>query len=270
LRVEIRTVNGRGYSCKLRLPPAASGYEAALDELLRAQIGRGSVTLVIERVAVAQALPETEALRGIADGLVAFARSAGLPAPTLADVLHVAAATGRAEAITSRPLPPRCLALVQQALADLAAHRRTDGQATAAAVLECLADLEAKAAIARLRAPLLVDEHRERLRQRVDEFVARHVAVPPPAGELVREVALFADRVDVAEELQRLGAHIVEVKATLARGGEVGRRLEFLLQELLRESNTLGSKSPDVTMAHAVVAMKTCIDRMKEQAANLE
>ncbi len=104
----------------------------------------------------------------------------------------------------------------------------------------------------------------------MQEFVARHVPAAPPAPELVREVAAFADRVDVAEELQRLSAHIAEVRAVLARGGEVGRRLEFLLQELLRETNTLGSKSPDTTIAHAVVAMKTCVERMKEQAANLE
>jgi uncharacterized protein (TIGR00255 family) len=86
----------------------------------------------------------------------------------------------------------------------------------------------------------------------------------------VREVALFADRVDVAEELHRAQAHVAEVEALLARGGELGKRLEFLLQELLRETNTLGAKSPDTAIAHAVVAMKTSIERMKEQAANLE
>jgi uncharacterized protein (TIGR00255 family) len=83
-------------------------------------------------------------------------------------------------------------------------------------------------------------------------------------------VALFADRVDVAEELQRLDAHLGELRAILAAGGDVGRRFEFLLQELLRETNTLGSKSPDTTIAHTVVAMKSAIDRMKEQAANLQ
>ena len=88
--------------------------------------------------------------------------------------------------------------------------------------------------------------------------------------DLVREVAVFADRVDVAEELQRLRSHQQEVRKALQGGGEVGRRLEFLLQELLRETNTLGSKSPDTETAHAVVAMKGCIATMKEQLANLE
>ena len=110
-----------------------------------------------------------------------------------------------------------------------------------------------------------------------------------PAVDLVREVAIHADRVDVAEEFQRLRAHLAEFRAILdggdggsgaAGGGSggaaakpgapVGRRLEFLLQELLRETNTLGSKSPDTELSHTVVGMKSSIDRLKEQVANLE
>ena len=104
----------------------------------------------------------------------------------------------------------------------------------------------------------------------MQEFVAANVPAPPPAVDLVREVALFSDKVDVAEELQRLRAHQQEVRNALQQGGEVGRRLDFLLQELLREANTLGSKSPDTETAHVVVAMKGCIATMKEQVANLE
>ena len=81
---------------------------------------------------------------------------------------------------------------------------------------------------------------------------------------------MFSERVDVEEELQRLGAHLRELRTVLNKGGAMGRKLEFLLQEALRETNTLGSKSPDVAMAHCVVAMKGAIDRLKEQAANLE
>jgi uncharacterized protein (TIGR00255 family) len=104
----------------------------------------------------------------------------------------------------------------------------------------------------------------------VQEFVAANVPTPPPAVDLVREVAVYADRVDVAEEFQRLRTHTDALNKLLTEGGEVGRRLEFLLQELLRETNTLGSKSPDTEVAHAVVAMKSCISVIKEQVANLE
>ncbi len=270
VRIEVRTVNGRGFSTKLRVPPTCSGFEAAIEEAVKAQVQRGSVMVVIERAQVATPLPDREVLRAVAVGLRAMASDLQLSAPSLDSVLQVALSAGRGDAMTSRPLPPQLRALLERALAELAVHRATDGRGTAEAILAQLGELAAGAHLAAARAPQLVAEYRDRLLQRVREFIAAHVPTPPPAADLVREVALFADRVDVAEELQRLEAHISEVRAVLARGGEVGRRLEFLLQELLRETNTLGSKSPDTTIAHAVVAMKTSIDRMKEQAANLQ
>lgn len=270
VRLELRTVNGRGFSAKLRLPPNAGGYELAIEELVRANIARGSVLVVIERAQATAALPDAEQVKALAASMRQLADDLRLPAPSLAEVLQQLAASGRADASTSRPLPPQLRSLFERALADLAAHRRNDGRGTAAAIGEQLDQFAGLVAQAAARAPMLAEEYRARLLQRVQEFVARHVAVAPPAVDLVREVAVFADRVDVAEELQRLSAHVAEVRGVLARGGEVGRRLEFLLQELLRETNTLGSKSPDTTIAHAVVAMKTCVERMKEQAANLE
>lgn len=270
VRLEVRTVNGRGFSAKLRLPPNAGGYEVAIEELVRTSIARGSVLVVLERAQATAALPDAEQVKALAASMRQLADELRLPPPSLAEVLQQLAATGRADASTSRPLPAQLRNLFERALADLAAHRRNDGRGTAAAIGEQLDQFTALVAQAATRAPMLAEEYRARLLQRVQEFVARHVAVAPPAVDLVREVAVFADRVDVAEELQRLSAHVAEVRSVLARGGEVGRRLEFLLQELLRETNTLGSKSPDTTIAHAVVAMKTCVERMKEQAANLE
>ncbi|MGA0868968.1 MAG: endoribonuclease YicC domain-containing protein, partial [Planctomycetota bacterium] len=122
---------------------------------------------------------------------------------------------------------------------------------------------------AEARAPELVTSQRERLLERVNEFLAgRGLSIEP--DNVVRELAVFAEKTDVAEEIQRLRAHIERAHQLLDGGGEVGRRFEFLVQEMLRETNTLGSKSPDVQIAHTVVAMKTAIDRLKEQAANLE
>lgn len=270
VRIEVRTVNGRGLNVKLRLPGVCSGFEAAVEELVRAQLQRGSATVVVEREQVATPLPDRTVLREVAASLRELADELQLAPPRLDDVLQVALSAGRGEAMTSRPLPPQLRALLEGALADLAAHRRADGQGTTAAILASLDEYAALARATAERAPRLAIEYRERLLQRVGEFVASHVPQPPPAADLVREVALFADRVDVAEELQRLAAHVAEVRNLLARGGEVGKRLEFLLQELLRETNTLGSKSPDTAIAHAVVGMKTCIERMKEQAANLQ
>lgn len=270
VRIEVRTVNGRGFSAKLRLPSACSGLDAAIEELVRAQVQRGSATVVIERAQLALPLPDRAVLREVAASLRDLASELHLEPPRLEDVLQVALSAGRSEALTSRPLPPLLRALLERALAELAAHRLADGQGTVAAITQSLDEYAAAARQTAERAPRLVAEYRDRLLQRVREFVATHAPQAPPAADLVREVALFADRVDVAEELQRLQVHVAEVRNLLARGGEVGKRLEFLLQELLRETNTLGAKSPDTTIAHAVVAMKTCIDRMKEQAANLQ
>jgi uncharacterized protein (TIGR00255 family) len=268
LRVEVRSVNGRNLTIKLRLPQVCAGLEAAIEQRERARLGRGTETVVVERSEGTAALPDHQALLSVAGELRRLADELGLPPPTVADVLQ-AAGGGRAEPATSRPLPGRFAQLLDAALDELAAHRDSDGAGTVRAIADSLDEFAALCARVQARAPQLVDDYRNRLLQRVQEFVAANLPEPPPAADLVREVALFADRVDVAEEMQRLSAHSAELRSVLATGGEVGRRGEFLLQELLRETNTLGSKSPDADVAHAVVAMKSCIDRMKEQVANL-
>ncbi len=269
VRIEVRTTNGRGFAVKLRLPAAMAAFEAAVEDQVRAALTRGSAMVVVERTKGDPGLPDRGLLRAVDAELVALADELGHAPPTLADVLRAAAATGRPEPMTSRPLPARLQALLAQALDALLAHRAAEGAGTARAIAQHLGEVEA--AIARLaeRSPQLVADHERRLQQRVQELAKAWLPSPPPAFEFVREVAAFADRVDIAEELQRLRAHAAELRATLMRPGEVGKRLEFLLQELLRETNTAGSKSPDVVIAHTVVAMKTCIERMKEQAANL-
>jgi uncharacterized protein (TIGR00255 family) len=158
---------------------------------------------------------------------------------------------------------------MQRAIEDLRRHRQSDGAATVAALREQLDELRRLALVAQQRAPEIAKAYGEKLQKRVNDLLAAHgLQIEPEV--VLRELALFADRSDVAEELQRLTAHLAEANALLGQGGEIGRKLDFLLQELLRETNTLGSKSPDVAMAHGVVAMKSCIDKLKEQAANLE
>ena len=159
--------------------------------------------------------------------------------------------------------------LTKESVQELVARRREEGARTATAMQALLGEMEQLMAQAAGRAPAVLEEYRSRLLARVMEFRAAH-GFAAEAGDLVREVALHGDRIDVSEELQRLGSHVGEVRALLAGGGEVGRRMEFLLQELLREANTLGSKSPDVALSHVAVALKSCIEKLKEQAANLE
>jgi uncharacterized protein (TIGR00255 family) len=270
LRVEVRSVNGRALAVKLRLGAACAGFEVAIEEAVRERLARGTVTVIVERRAATPALPDRAVLRAVAGELSDVAREVGLAPPALADVLAIAGSSGRAEAMTSRPLPPKVSALLASALDDLQRHRRAEGAATRAAMVAELDRFAEHQQQAAALAPRLVDAYRERLLERVREFMLANQVPALTAADVVREVALYADRVDTAEELQRLQAHVAELRATVTRGGEAGRRLEFLLQELLRETNTLGAKSPDVELAHLVVTMKSCVDRLKEQAANVE
>ncbi len=268
LRIEVRSVNGRSLQIKQRLCAEVLGLEPAFDEAIRKVVTRGSLTLAIDRVGGGALAIDRGAMQSLVADLRALASELGLDGElSLRDVLSFAG--GARTPTMGRELLPGLAALLQSALADLQDHRATDGAATVAAMAMELDAIERLRAAAMLRAPTIVSEYRERLRQRVGEFLAAQ-GLELAAADVVREVALFAERVDVGEELQRLGAHTVEVRALLQRGGAIGRKLDFLLQELLREANTLGAKSPDVAMAHAVVAMKTAIDRLKEQAANLE
>ncbi len=270
VRVELRSVNGRGLSLKMRLSSAYSGYEAAIEERIKARVARGSIMMVAERVGVSTALPNHDLLRKVAAEMGELADQLQLAKPSLVEVIQAASGSTRGEAATSRPLPKLLGALVDQAIEELVQRRHSDGQGTVQAISEQLDEFLRLTEVCVTRAPLLIDEYRTRLLQRVQDFMAAHVPSPPPAIDIVREVAVFSDRVDVAEELQRLRAHTDEIRSLLAKGGEVGRRLEFLLQELLRETNTLGSKSPDTEVAHTVVAMKSCVATIKEQVANLE
>lgn len=271
--VEVRTVNGRALAVKGRLPPGCLGWEPSLERAVRARLARGTATVIVElETAGAADEPAVDADRAerAVRSLRAIAAKLDLPEPTLADVLSlpgvtVSSSPGR---LSAEP-PAGVKQLLEQALDALLADRRREGAATAASMREHVAVLKEGLAAAGSRAPAIVADYRERMRQRIADVLAEHGVTLQPT-DLVREVAILAERIDVSEELQRIEVHLDEVLAQLQAGGEVGRKLEFLAQELLREVNTLGSKSPDAEMAHLVVAMKAAIDKLKEQALNLE
>lgn len=273
--VELRAVNGRGISFKHRLAPAAAGYEAVLEKAVASKLRRGTVTCIVDvtpsetsrRLGIDPAV-----LRAAADELRAAAAQAGLAADfTLSDLLALPGVValpndaGRAR----REASAEFTALVERAVAALCAERGREGAEMAATIARLLDSLTAARAVAVSRAPAVLTEYRARLLARINEFLASQ-AKPLQAADVLREVALFAERVDAAEELGRLDAHLARARALLAQGGEVGRSLEFLLQEMLREINTLGSKSQDVEIAHAVVGMKADVDKLRELVANLE
>jgi uncharacterized protein (TIGR00255 family) len=146
--------------------------------------------------------------------------------------------------------------------------RRTEGAALARDMRSICEGVRALAAAIQSRVPAAVEEHRARLQERVARLLQGQAAAITPA-DLAREVAILADRSDVAEELVRLESHVAQFE-TLLDDDAPGRALDFLTQELAREANTIGSKSADVAIAHAVVELKTLIERLREQVQNIE
>ena len=275
LAVELRSVNGKNLSVKMRLPSAAHGFDAEFERRLRHELRRGHLRVAMEIVEPAAAnvsVVDAERAKQAAEELRALAGELGLASDlSISDVLSIPGVLRSQHTPTrvSQDTPEQVSALFDAALRGLIEHRRREGEATAELIGEQLDSLDAARGQAAARAPRIVAEHRERLLGRVNEFLEGQARTMTD-DDVLREVAMFADRADVEEELQRISAHLGEARSLLAAGGEIGRKLEFLLQETLREINTLGSKSPDVEMAHTVVNMKANIDRAREQAANLE
>ncbi len=273
--IELRSVNGRTLGLKHRLPAAVSGTETTIERAVQARLRRGSVTCIVEvaadpsrRVAL-----DRVALAAWTSELRAAAAELGLAQDLgIRDLIAlpgvVAGANGEASRTTR--VPGRGFAgLLAKAVDALVEDRARDGAATAAAIREQVARIAAAHAAVTARAPKLLAEYRERLLQRVNEYLVER-ARPIEQDDVLREVAVYADRVDSNEELQRIAAHLDRVGVLLTEGGEIGRPLEFLMQELLREVNTLGSKTLDVEIAHTVVSMKSCVDKLRELVANLE
>jgi uncharacterized protein (TIGR00255 family) len=273
-RVELRTVNNRFFKLSLRAREGFASLEPLIEASIRRRVRRGTVHVAIDvtgPLAPGLRRLDTRQLTAYLDDLEAFSAARDLPVPRSADALLTLPGIvidGQQSADTSAaawPLVSRCL---DDALDALDGMRRSEGAALAADMRAECGRIRGLAACIRDRAPGLVEEHHRRLQQRVARLLEPQGAPVGPA-DLAREVALIADRSDIAEELVRLESHLDQFDRLLDEETP-GRALDFLSQELAREANTVASKSPDVAIAHAVVAIKTGIERLREQAQNIE
>lgn len=164
---------------------------------------------------------------------------------------------------------PALMELLDKALAALVAMRRREGGQLRADLARHCDVVEASLAVVGERSPMVVAEYHERLAARVRELLAAG-KVQIDQDQLAREVAIFAERCDVSEEITRLGGHLEQFRSAMDSPEPAGRKLDFIAQEMLREANTIASKSNDVQIARAVVEIKTAIDRLKEQVQNAE
>ncbi|MGP1426197.1 YicC/YloC family endoribonuclease [Ottowia massiliensis] len=274
LALELRSVNSRFLDVVLRLPDELRPQEPALRELIAKRLKRGKVELRVSvEAAAGGALPDVpvRTLQRLAAAQQQVRVWLPEAAPlSVADALRLAAGDSAASPALGEALLP----LARQALDELVAARQREGARLLALLQERITALRALAAQAAPLVPQLVQAQRQRFLERWQEALGA-----APASEAVTQAAqeralaeatAFAIRIDVAEELGRLAAHLDEIEAVLQKGGETGKRLDFLIQELHREANTLGSKSATLELTRISVDMKVLIEQMREQVQNLE
>jgi uncharacterized protein (TIGR00255 family) len=271
LRIEIRTVNHRYFNPQLKLPYDLAGVEGELRERLRALLERGHVAVsarwVEQPEARAAVMLDLDRATQVVKALRELKKRLKLKGdPDLAFVARhpdVLTYSGDGAVVTWADVQP----VAEQAAADVLAMREREGRALAADLSARLDALAAGATVIAARAPERVTHELARLQKQVAELAAG-VQVDPQ--RLAVEVALLADRVDIAEELVRFQTHLAAVRSALAGSGAVGKQLGFLAQELLREINTMGSKANDAAITQAVIGMKGELERFREQLENLE
>ena len=273
-RIELRTVNHRHLLTKLRLPSECAALEPKVEAMLRKRLIRGSVngSLTLSRASKATlASIDVEVAQAYFQQAAELAGELGMESSLSLDQLLSMPGVLKHEAKDELDgdLEAFILGLVGRALDDLLTMRDHEG----AALVEDLrlnagkVASEVKSIAARI--PIVVKEHQAKLHERVSELTAV-VGSSVPVADMAREIAVLADRLDVSEEISRLTAHLEQLEQLLAGGGAVGRKLDFLVQEFLREANTIGSKCSDAEIAHHVVELKTHIERLREQVQNVE
>ena len=273
-RVELRSVNNRFFKLGLRCADGLVPLEPRIEAAVRERVRRGSVQVTLELSgpsAPAARRLDAGQLAAYLDALADFCAARGLPAPTSVDPL-LGLPGVFAEAPPDPALADRCWPLVARALTAaldrLDAMRAAEAAVLAADLRAVCGEIRALVAGIAARVPQVLVEHRSRLVDRVAKLLEPQ-GVPLAPADVAREIALVADRSDVAEELVRLGSHLDQFERLLEEPAS-GRALDFLTQELGREANTIGSKSADVGIAHAVVGIKARLERLREQVQNLE
>jgi len=273
LGLEIRSVNSRFLDLSFRLPDELRAMEPVLRTLLTTKVKRGKVEV---RATLdsgdAASLPDPsprllQRLGALQDSVRTWLPDA---APlTVADVLRLGTSQGPGQENWSEAVP----ALAQEALAALLEARQQEGARLAAMLLGHLRQLRGLSEQAVPLVPQLVEQQRQRFMERWKEAMglAEGAATPEAAQDrALSEATAFAIRIDVAEEVTRLQSHLAEIERLLEKGGEIGKRLDFLIQELHREANTLGSKSAALELTRISVDMKVLIEQMREQVQNIE
>jgi uncharacterized protein (TIGR00255 family) len=273
LRVEVRSVNHRHLAFKARLPEEFAGLEGEIEARVRAHCERGSVSVHVaaERMGTSGLARVDRAaarlyLRELIDLSIELELPATLSLDTLIGLPGVVAMPQGEEQRSA--LREAALGLVDDALERMVEMRSAEGKALTADLRRNAEALAALVQRIEKRMPMVVRAHRTNLLRRVRDLAGQRVPLAP--GDLAREVALLSDRLDVSEEITRLKSHLGQLDTLVKKAGRTGRQLDFLVQEILREVNTIGSKCSDAKVAHWVIEAKTHVERLREQVQNVE
>lgn len=275
--VELKAVNNRYLKVSMRLPEMVARFESDIEKLIRNFIARGSVQLSlrirlnsgsnghsIDQNVLARYMTQLETVQS------QLKISDSAP-PNLSDMLQLPGVISEAEVTPDvvASLWPEVKSVLTNALEHFDDFRRTEGESMLQDLkLQCQT-IEAQVDEVAKNAPSVIAEYREKLLDRVRKVFAEADATVE-ANDVIREVALFADKCDINEEITRLRSHIEQFYRFLDSDSSMGRKLEFLGQEMFREINTIGSKANNVTIAHNVIEMKAAIERIREVLQNVE
>jgi uncharacterized protein (TIGR00255 family) len=273
--VEVRSVNNKFLKTSIRIPDRLAALEPEIEQIVRATISRGSVTVTVNCTDTDESAAQDingAALRKyaqqIADAIeapiesISVAHLVGLPG-VLCTPADEESRLGRAR-VAIRPL-------VELALEHLVAMRTREGIALHDDLAGHLDFISERLDLITAAAPKVITDYEQRLKARMESLIAES-GVEIDQAEIIREIAVHAEKTDIAEEIARLSEHLIHFKDLLGDDGSrpIGRTMDFLAQELLREANTIASKSPDAKMSRMIVEIKGAIDRIKEQVQNAE
>ena len=277
--VELRSLNNKYFKCSVRLPDEFQGMEAELEARLRKRVSRGSFTMTVKfKTTDAQAVSRVNddaimSYLGHLETIHAKIQDRAVQIDlTQLLVLPGVLQPAQDEASLLSKSKPIVAKLLNEATEKLLAMRITEGQALAEDLNKQLDLIMDRMKQIGERAPSVIEEYHQRLRNRMDELLAK-AELKADESALIREVAVFAERADISEEVTRMAGHVAQFQEIIAHGNDsepVGRTLDFLAQEMLREANTIGSKSNDAQISRAMIEAKTAVDRIKEQVQNAE
>lgn len=273
ITVEMRSVNNRFLDCSVKMPRAFSYAEDAVKQKIKEQVSRGKVDVFISVNALEGENVKISLNRPVLEGYLAALRTIASDYKVRDDISVTALSRYPDVFVVEKPEEDEkqniadIVSVTQEAIENYNAMRATEGAALAA-------DLRAHAAIildyvgkVEQRSPVTVAEYRTRLENKLREVLE---STTIDESRIVTEAAIFADKVAVDEETVRLRSHLSQMESLLSGGGAIGRKLDFLLQEMNREANTIGSKGNDLEQARNVVEIKAELEKIREQIQNIE